>query len=132
MVRPLPSGGHVKVEDKGRGNMNDATRRRENQPDGGDERNDSPALLGRTVQIKGAGSLNLHACTSEADWTLQPGKSNVAGSQVQSIHTVNVINVSCVRRRANAAGEARNSPCGVESWKHTRELHEQQTMEKKE
>lgn len=52
--------------------------------------------LGGTAQIKGAGSLDLHACTSEADHIFKLGKSNVACSQVQSIHRVNNISVSCV------------------------------------
>lgn len=78
------------------------------------------------MQIKGAGGLNLHACTSEADHILKLGKSNVACSQVQSIHRVNNINVSCVFCAAKAGGEAYDSPCGCRSWKHTRILNEQQ------
>lgn len=79
------------------------------------------------MQIKGAGSLNLHACTSEADCILKLGKSNVACSQVQSIHRVNIINVSCVFGGANAGGEACNSQRGCKRWKHTHIFHEQQT-----
>lgn len=51
----------------------------------------------------------------------------MACSQVQSIHRVNIINVSCVFGGANAGGEACNSPCGCKRWKHTHISHEQQT-----
>lgn len=83
------------------------------------------------MQIKGDGGLDLHACTSEADCILRLGKSNVACSQVQSIHRVNIINVSCVFGGDNAVGGACNSPCGCKTWKHTRILHEEQTEWKK-